>query len=77
MLPGYNRRLEDTHGCPTQYNYGTNHRQKAEYRTKTVIWDEARAAEIRRSAAEARGCAAAARNSGRFGIGCCCWRVHT
>lgn len=41
LLPGYNRRLEVTDGCPNQYDYGTNHHQTAEWRTKTATWPEA------------------------------------
>ena len=60
MLPGYNRRLENTDGCPNQYDYGDNHRQTAEWRCKTASWPEARAAADRWAAAEASATAVAA-----------------
>ena len=60
VLPGYNRRLENTDGCPNQYDYGDNHRQTAEWRTKTANWAEARAAADRCATAEAAATALAA-----------------
>ena len=35
-LPGYNRKLKNTDGCPNQYDYGTAHRQTSEWRSKTA-----------------------------------------
>ena len=60
VLPNYNRRLENTDGCPNQYDYGDNHRQTAEWLTKTASWPEARAAAERWAAAEAAAMALAA-----------------
>lgn len=60
VLPGYNRRLEDTDGCPNQYDYGDNHRQTAEWRAKTASWPEARAEADRWAAAAEAATALAA-----------------
>jgi hypothetical protein len=43
-FPEYDRRLEDSDGCGSQYDSGTQHHQTAEWKTKTAAWPEARQA---------------------------------
>ena len=69
VLPGYNRRLEVTDGCGTQYDGGSQHHQTAEWRTKTASWPEAQqtaaaaAEEMTSAKSEAEAAAAAARKA--------------